>query len=127
MNLEAEKKNGFVLASKILEDLDKENLNDIESIIENFNNNNNDIKIERNNHIIKFKSDKFGDITIDIYKYNNSLINSLRNKVLTDFDFIYKKKINSEFNKSNYFSENDLNYFYNLADVILQSPLLKEI
>ena len=127
-NLEASTKRGIDLPGKIIEDEKKAQLEEMDKIVANLEQNNNDLHIEKiSDNEIRLKTIDFGDIDIDITKYNQNLINILKNNVIKNFDFLFKEKLIKHFNNSNYFSKRDLDYFHLLIEEILKSPVMKEI
>ena len=100
---------------------------DIDTIVNNFNQKNLDIKLEKDNNFITIINPNYEDIKIDINTYNKKVINILNSESFDNYDFVYKNKLIKYFNNSNYFTERDLEYFFDLIDDILKSNVLKDI
>ena len=126
-NLDSLVKNSCGLAQRIMEDEPIPSTADIDSIINDFNKQSLNIKLEKINNFIKIISPFHEDIKIDINQYNKNLLNVFNINSVYKYDFIYKNKLIKYFNNSNYFTERDLEYFFELIDDILKSNVIKEI
>ena len=126
-NLDNLIKDASDLVARILEDQPIPSTTDIDTIINNFNQKDLDIKLEKDNNFIKIINPNYEDIIIDLNTYNKNVINTLNSESFENYDFVYKNKLIKYFNNSNYFTERDLEYFFDLIDDILKSNVLKEI
>ena len=127
-NLDSTIKNSYLLAQRILEDEPIPSTTNIDSIVNNFNKQNFYIKLEKITHnFIKIINQNNEKIKININQYNKDLLNAFNYNSFDKYDFIYNNKLIKYFNNSNYFTERDLDYFFELINEILKSKILKEI